>query len=283
MRLSLGKVKDDALQCPYHGWSFRSDGEGRCPATPELHARAACFDAVERGGAIWLKSKAASPEFPRPDFDDFQEVGTLHHVVEVPLEIVLDNFIEVEHTGSTHAFLGYETSRMHEVTVDVELTPDTVRVVNKGPQRELPALLRAAFRIRAGDSFTDDWTTYFSPVYSVYDQYWTDPVTGEVRDERIRVAVFFTPADAGQTHLFTFAYASKPAWARFGIDRLMRPLILALVDLEVRLDKRMIERLADTRPELTGNRLGRFDQALVEARKRIDSLYRAGSTLKQAT
>ena len=283
MRLSLGKVKEEALECPYHGWSFRPNGEGRCPATPEMSAHAACFDAVEKDGAVWVKSKAGSPAFPVTDFDDFQAVGTLHHVIPVPLELVLDNFIEVEHTGTTHAFLGYEKTRMSEVTIDVTLTDETVRVVNRGPQRTLPRALAAAFRIQSGDTFTDDWTTHFSPIYSVYDQYWTDPKTHEVRDARIRVAVFFTPATDTETHLFTFAYATQPKWLRFGLQYAMKPLVLGLIDHEVRLDKRMLERLADTRPELVGNRLGRFDRPLVEARKRIASIYRAASTLKHAT
>jgi phenylpropionate dioxygenase-like ring-hydroxylating dioxygenase large terminal subunit len=34
-RLSQGKVINDGLQCPYHGWRFKSDG--RCIHVPQLH------------------------------------------------------------------------------------------------------------------------------------------------------------------------------------------------------------------------------------------------------
>ncbi|HLT39688.1 MAG TPA: aromatic ring-hydroxylating dioxygenase subunit alpha [Enhygromyxa sp.] len=58
VRLSLGRVADGCLECPYHGWRFA--GDGRCrqvPFNPEarreqLAARA--IPTVERGGLIWV-------------------------------------------------------------------------------------------------------------------------------------------------------------------------------------------------------------------------------------
>jgi len=55
----------------------------------------------------------------------------------------------------------------------------------------------------------------------------------------------------------------------------IRPLLGVIVDREVRLDRDRIEGLADKRPDLKGTRLGRFDAALREHRKRIARLYRA--------
>src|SRR5262249_44049475 len=34
MKLSLGKVYHDKLQCAYHGWTFDATGNGESPATP---------------------------------------------------------------------------------------------------------------------------------------------------------------------------------------------------------------------------------------------------------
>src|SRR4051812_47928440 len=36
MKLSLGKVYHDKLQCTYHGWTFDCQGQGESPATPKL-------------------------------------------------------------------------------------------------------------------------------------------------------------------------------------------------------------------------------------------------------
>jgi phenylpropionate dioxygenase-like ring-hydroxylating dioxygenase large terminal subunit len=41
MKLSAGKVEGDRLVCSYHGWSFTTDGQGRSPSTPYMHA---CVD-----------------------------------------------------------------------------------------------------------------------------------------------------------------------------------------------------------------------------------------------
>ena len=77
MRLSEGRVEGGELVCPYHGWSFRADGVGRAPASPDLLASAPCFDAVERDGAVWVKARSSAAAFPRPDFDGFDQVAVV--------------------------------------------------------------------------------------------------------------------------------------------------------------------------------------------------------------
>ncbi len=57
-KLSLGRVCEDRLECPYHGWQF--DAHGLCvhvPALPQFvppatHA-ARQFSACERYGLVW--------------------------------------------------------------------------------------------------------------------------------------------------------------------------------------------------------------------------------------
>src|SRR5262245_13315320 len=52
MKLSLGKVYHDRLQCSYHGWTFDRCGNGESPATPKLYACAEHFEAAEHLGMI---------------------------------------------------------------------------------------------------------------------------------------------------------------------------------------------------------------------------------------
>jgi phenylpropionate dioxygenase-like ring-hydroxylating dioxygenase large terminal subunit len=274
MRLSLGHVEGDRLVCPYHAWSWAADGSGRSPGNPKVSGCAERFDAVERLGAVWIKNAGTAAPFPAFDVSGYHEIGRYRHRAKAPLEVVLDNFIEVEHTGNVHLFFGYPTERMAEVESEVTITDATVRVYNRGPQRPLPPLLGKVFRIEAGDAFVDDWTTYFGPVYSVYDHYWIDPRSGERRPDALRIAVFFNPVSPTETDLFTFAYSLQPPWGRYGLNLLMRPLSRRLVDLEIRRDVELVSKLADQSPSLKGNALGRFDKALVAARKRIDRLYR---------
>src|SRR5208282_3461521 len=92
MRLSLGKVVDDRLQCRYHGWTYDCRGDGESPGTPKLYATAVHYQSVERHGVVWIKSAASSPEFPDFDVEGYYHLGMLRHLVRVPLELVLDNF-----------------------------------------------------------------------------------------------------------------------------------------------------------------------------------------------
>src|SRR4051812_41454667 len=64
MRLSLGTVVNNRLQCKYHGWTYNCAGDGESPATPKLYANANAFDATERHGFVWVKSRDSNPAFP---------------------------------------------------------------------------------------------------------------------------------------------------------------------------------------------------------------------------
>ena len=274
MRLSEGRVEGERLQCPYHGWAFGPEGDGSCPAQPERQLKTIAFDAVERHGTIWVKAKGSAAVFPTIEHPGLNASGVLRHRVRAPMQLVVDNFTEVEHTPTTHALFGYSLDAMADVVCEVELTPATVRVFNKGRQKPMPWAIERAFGIRGGDDFIDDWTSHFSPVHTIYDQYCADPLSGAERPLRLRLFVFFTPVDAWTTDLFTFAAARSGDTL---LDTLIRPiapaLLRRLLDREVRLDQRMIERLASHDLALHGRRLGRFDKALAENRKRVASLY----------
>ncbi len=79
-RLSTGCIRDGALMCPYHGWTFGADGA--CHSIPSLvepnpdklalsHLRT--YAVQERYGMIWVKLEMA----PLPD-------GTMHELPVVP-------------------------------------------------------------------------------------------------------------------------------------------------------------------------------------------------------
>lgn len=274
MRLSMGTVIGDRLHCRYHGWSYDTDGHGESPGTPKLHTCAAHYDSCERYGAIWLRAAGSTAAFPTFEVEGFEYIGTLWHTAPVPLEIVLDNFTEVEHTPTTHALLGYEISRMAEVVTEVTPTADTVRVYNAGPQKKLSPVIELLFGVRTGDTFVDDWVTHFSPVYAVYDQYWCAARGGQEIGVRWKNFVFFSPLDEGRTRLTTVAFLRVPA--EFGWRRalLFKSALLKLVDREVTLDMQMLDRLADKSPGIQGMKLSRFDKVLGLHRERIETIYR---------
>lgn len=274
MRLSRGVVKGACLECPYHGWRFEPDGAGTSPGTPKLTARAAAYDVVERDGAVWVKAAGVTARFPDIGAQGHHRVAVMRHRAAAPLEVTLDNFTEVEHTGQVHALFGYETSRMHEVTTRVESSADGVRVVNRGPQRPLPPGLGPLLGVRRGDHFIDDWTTRFSPVHVVYEHYWVDADTSERRPDNLHVAVFLNPVDADTTDLVTFVFVNRRSLRRLAIDTLLSRLLVRFVEREVLLDIEALSHLADKNTGLRGMKLSRFDKVLGEHRRRIDAEYR---------
>ncbi|MFT7579928.1 MAG: phenylpropionate dioxygenase-like ring-hydroxylating dioxygenase large terminal subunit [Myxococcota bacterium] len=273
MRLSAGHVRGETLVCPYHGFCYQADGTGRSPNTPRLRLAARAFEAVERHGAIWVRSKGAATGFPDVEDPSYPAVGVTIRTVSAPLELVVDNFCEVEHTPTTHDLFGYAGPPLTDVTTEVMRTDTTVRVFNRGPQKPLPRAIERLFGIQPGDHFIDDWTVHFSPVHIIYHQYWVDPVSGVRRPNALRVAVFFTPIDLDETLIVAFSGAQVQGPRRW-LTVATRPLTRWLVARELGLDVRMLERLASPDTSLRGMRLGRFDAALGAHRSGIARIYR---------
>ena len=274
MRLSLGHVENGRLHCMYHGWSYDDQGNGESPATPKMYASAPHYDVCERYDWLWIKPSESTSEFPAIDTEGYQYAGSLYHEFEAPLEIVLDNFTEVEHTPTTHALLGYAIDRMPEVETTVEATDTSVRVFNAGPQKAISPIVAAVFGIQTGDRFVDDWTTYFSPVYTIYEQYWNDAKTGKEKGIRWRNAVFFNPLDAHRTALVTLAFYKPDPHGGWRNWLAFKPSLLWFVDREIRLDQEMVKQLADKSPSIEGMKLSRFDRVLGLNRARLATIYR---------
>ena len=69
MRLSFGFVRENSLNCLYHGWRYEAGSQClRIPAHPDLAVpptiRARAFRAHEAAGLIWLQQNAEDP-FPQ--------------------------------------------------------------------------------------------------------------------------------------------------------------------------------------------------------------------------
>ncbi len=277
MRLSLGKVVEGRLQCVYHGWTFNRRGAGESPGTPKLHATALAYEAVERHGAVWVKPSHSQPVFPAFEVEGYYHVCTLQHEAKAPLELVVDNFCEIEHTPTTHAMFGYDLNRMNEVEVRFEPTDTSVRVINAGPQKRFSFFLRLLLGITRDYQFNDDWTTYFSPVYSIYDHWWSDPQTQQQSRVRLRLYIFFVPIDDQVTSVVTFAYTKSQYPGPHGLVPLFKWLIVRKLNHEITLDARILENLADKNPKIEGMKLSRFDRVLGLNRERIDKIYRGNN------
>ena len=193
MKLSKGAVVGDRLQCRYHGWTFNCEGQGESPGTPKLHACAGNYAVHEQYGIVWMKPRDADAQMPVLDVEGWFLMAELEHTAPAPFDVAIDNFCEIEHTGTIHDIFGYQLARLNEVQVRVESTDSTVRVINVGPPKSMGWLIHLLLGVKSDYVFVDDWTTHFSPVYSVYDHYSQDPTTGQDARVRWRLFMFYTP------------------------------------------------------------------------------------------
>ena len=82
-RLSSGEVVSvaghEALQCPYHGWSY--NGTGRCVRIPQLSdkqripasAAVSSYRVREQFGLLWVSLSNCEPEYGLPEFPEFDD------------------------------------------------------------------------------------------------------------------------------------------------------------------------------------------------------------------
>ena len=109
-RLSLGRIADDHLVCPYHGWRYGADGQcAHIPAHPDLKppakARASTLAVSEGSGLIWvcLGTPEGAPA-PFPEFTNarFRCVPCGPYPLSASAPRVMENGLDVAHLSVVH-------------------------------------------------------------------------------------------------------------------------------------------------------------------------------------
>jgi phenylpropionate dioxygenase-like ring-hydroxylating dioxygenase large terminal subunit len=276
-RLSTGTVVGDRLRCQYHGWTFDAAGCGESPGTPKLTACATAFDVREAYGYVWVKAPGCDAPFPQFDLDGYYRIGELRHRMPAPLELVVDNFTEIEHTTINHQTFGHDLDGVAEVKVTCEATDATATVVSAGPTKRLPLWKAIVLGARPGYDFNSVAETHFSPVYTRFDHWWSAPDGSREGRVRWRLYLFYVPEDDRVTNVVSFMYARS----RWPLPRLglwcARGIYCRETDVEIQRDVALLSNIADQSPDLDGMRLSRFDRILGLTRERIERIYRAGS------
>jgi len=106
-RLSLGRVVEGALECPYHGWRF--DVDGQCvgiPAVPDFQPsarHAACQHAVRSAhGLLWVALDGAGQGLPA--LDGLPERRLVYGPFDVATSAprAVENFLDTSHFAFVH-------------------------------------------------------------------------------------------------------------------------------------------------------------------------------------
>jgi phenylpropionate dioxygenase-like ring-hydroxylating dioxygenase large terminal subunit len=131
-QLSLGRVVEDQLMCPYHGWRYGADG--RCRAIPQLpdpsrvpgKARVAAYRCQERYGLLWValdEPRWSLPEVPELESADAWQIipcGPYSWRADASRQV--ENFTDFGHFPWVHPGLLGDPSRpvvpQHTVETD---------------------------------------------------------------------------------------------------------------------------------------------------------------------
>ncbi|HKV83304.1 MAG TPA: aromatic ring-hydroxylating dioxygenase subunit alpha [Ktedonobacterales bacterium] len=154
-RLSLGKIVDDRLMCPYHGWTYNQ--EGRCvhmPAhpeqTPPAKARVTTHNVQERYGLLWVclgeptHDIAPFPEHELPGFVTAVCDPARHVRANGPR--LIENFLDATHFPFVHAGVlgdpGHPEVNDYQARIGPEgVVSDPIEVYQPAPYGSNPGLV----------------------------------------------------------------------------------------------------------------------------------------------
>ena len=137
-KLSLGRVRDDRVVCPYHGMEYEAGGRCvRVPAhpgrPPPRQARATCYEVTERYGLVWASLGAPSgdvPPFPEADDDTFHVYIGGRYEYATSGYRAIENFFDLAHFPFVHPGLLGDEAHPELADYDVEVTNEGLVVTN---------------------------------------------------------------------------------------------------------------------------------------------------------
>jgi phenylpropionate dioxygenase-like ring-hydroxylating dioxygenase large terminal subunit len=135
-KLSLGKVfENDCLRCPYHGWTYASDGHCvQMPAhpdqTPPAKARVKTYQVKEGYGLLWVclgtptRDLPPFPEWGQPGFAK-AVCGPFAHVRANGPRLI-ENYLDAAHFPFVHEGVLGDPNRPEMEDFEARITPQGV-------------------------------------------------------------------------------------------------------------------------------------------------------------
>lgn len=269
--LSIGCLKGDAIQCPFHGFEY--DGEGCCTYVP-ANGRSAelpkvlkvgTYPAREAHGYIYIWWGDPREEYPPlPWFDDLDDSFTASDYADhwaVQYSRAIENQLDVFHLPFVHATT---IGRGNRTVADGPLTTIDEKsleiwVYNRVDDGKTPAR-------RPGELGKPT-----RPPFLIFrfPHLWMNRIS-----EDMRITVFFTPVDNENTLMYLRYYQ------RFVKFPLLRQMVAGLINLSsiviLNQDKRVV---LTQRPKKSGLHIGEklipADKPIIEYRSMREKLQKA--------
>ncbi|KAJ7540143.1 hypothetical protein O6H91_10G003600 [Diphasiastrum complanatum] len=105
--LSLGKVVDGCIQCPYHGWEYSTTGIcEKIPSTKQINASVKSIPCIEKDGLVWIWPGINTPESTLPAALSPPEGYSIHAEIALEVDVehslLLENLLDLVHAPFTH-------------------------------------------------------------------------------------------------------------------------------------------------------------------------------------
>jgi phenylpropionate dioxygenase-like ring-hydroxylating dioxygenase large terminal subunit len=133
-KLSLGRVANGCLSCPYHGWTY--DLSGKCvriPAHPNqaipARARVNALFCTQEYGLVWVafeEPAAGVPDFPEWGRSDYRTIVRGPFTVRAQGPRIIENFLDMAHFAFVHKGILGEEDRAEIGKYNVVSTADGV-------------------------------------------------------------------------------------------------------------------------------------------------------------
>lgn len=195
-RLSMGRVANDRLECPYHGWQFAPSGQcvhvPALPAfTPPVTHCVKSFHVREAHGLVWVQLEAsdtALPAFPAEHDARLRKLNCGPYTVETSAPRLVENFLDMAHFAFVHE--GWLGARGASVIDDyrVEETPTGLRATQfKAWQPQSNLHSTAPAQVEYTYEVTGPYTAVLTKI--------PESGTTAVADWRESIALFIAPVE----------------------------------------------------------------------------------------
>ena len=284
MPLSHGSVGPQGVTCPYHGCRFSADGTGYCPTTKSNRFKVPVFETRTLHDVVWVRSLDAAHAVshdlaadtglhPELAEDDHAFACVLATDIAAPVQLVVDNMTELEHTGAVHRKLAFGMGDFDTVETRCQHDDEAVTIFYEGQQRPLPFYLSLLSGLRSGDLYVQTAGVSFTPPCASYRLWWTAGKNGKTRPFGLRFVNYYTEVDSGRTRLFSFVYWKTEGTLMQAFPRLALPILRAIVAAELERDKVIIEKMPQNEATLEWFQLNRFDRPLAATRRLMQGHY----------
>lgn len=139
--LSKGRIVENTIECPYHGWRF--NGDGRCVDIPGClkdlpKIRVSSYEVCEKEGGVFLsRGQVTTPPYVHAMEGQNPIVRVVKSEAQSTLIDAAENILDATHTHFTHKrLLRGLSSKRHRVQIEIKSGIDWVEATYTGEDKQ---------------------------------------------------------------------------------------------------------------------------------------------------